>query len=37
MQDGLARNGDFAWLLFGVDREEGAYAAGDWHYFCTRD
>jgi hypothetical protein len=37
MQDGLARNGDFAWLLFGVDREEGDYAAGDWHYFCTRD
>jgi hypothetical protein len=37
MRGPLARNGDYAWLLFGVDREENEFAIGDWHYFCTRD
>lgn len=37
MQGRLARNGDFAWTLFGVDRAEREFAIGDWHYFCTRD
>lgn len=37
MRSPRARNGDYAWLLFGVDREEGAFAAGDWRYFCTRE
>jgi hypothetical protein len=37
MDGELARNGDFAWLLFEVDRAAGEYAAGDWRYFCTRD
>jgi hypothetical protein len=37
MRSRRARNGEFAWILFGVDRTGGSYAAGEWHYFCTRD
>lgn len=37
MRTRLARNGDYAWVLFGVDPEGGAFAAGDWRYFCTRE
>jgi hypothetical protein len=36
MHSHLARNGDFAWVLFGVDRAGAEYTIGDWHYFCTR-
>jgi hypothetical protein len=37
MKGKRARNGDYAWMIFGVDRAKGEYAIGDWHYFCTRD
>jgi hypothetical protein len=37
MRSPTARNGDFAWALFAVDRGAGEYVVGDWHYFCTRD
>jgi hypothetical protein len=37
MHGRLARNGDFAWMLFGVDRSVGEYAMGEWRYFCTRE
>jgi hypothetical protein len=37
MRSRRARNGEFAWILFGVDRAGGSYAAGEWHYFCTRE
>ena len=37
MQSDLARNGDFAWVLFGVDRAGADYKIGEWRYFCTRD
>ena len=37
MRTRIARNGDFAWIVFGVAQEAGEFVAGDWRYFCTRD
>jgi hypothetical protein len=37
MHGSLARNGNFAWRLFGVDRGAGEFAMGEWRYFCTRE
>jgi hypothetical protein len=37
MRSARAREGDFAWVLFAVNRATQEVAAGEWRYFCTRD